>query len=130
MSAQVGQPAPQFTLKSTKGATGPKDLGAPVSLASYRGRWLVLFFYRLDFTTVCPTEILAFSDTYDQFRAFLVQMGASQRTADMMVEMAEAQNSGHVRPLEARSQRNTTPTSYEQFVAEEFVPAYQASRRA
>jgi uncharacterized protein YbjT (DUF2867 family) len=65
--------------------------------------------------------------TYDQFRGFLIQMGMSQRTADMMVEMAEAQNSGRVRALEARSQRNTTPTSYEQFVAEEFVPAYQAS---
>ncbi|MBV8865709.1 MAG: NmrA family NAD(P)-binding protein [Acidobacteriaceae bacterium] len=68
--------------------------------------------------------------SYDEFRGFLVQMGASQRTADMMVEMAEAQNSGHVRPLEARTQRNTTPTSYEQFVAEEFVPAYQASSAA
>ena len=65
--------------------------------------------------------------TYDQFRGFLMQMGASQRTADMMVEMAEAQNSGHIRALEARSQRNTTPTSYEQFVAEEFMPAYRAS---
>lgn len=65
--------------------------------------------------------------TYEQFRGVLMQMGASQSIADMFVEMAEAQNSGHVRALEARSQRNTTPTSYEQFVAEEFVPAYQAS---
>jgi uncharacterized protein YbjT (DUF2867 family) len=65
--------------------------------------------------------------TYDEFHGFLMQMGASQRTADLMVEMAEAQNSGHARALEARSQRNTTPTSYEQFVAKEFVPAYQAS---
>jgi len=64
---------------------------------------------------------------YDQFRGFLMQMGTSQRMADMVVEMAEAQNSGYVRALEARSQRNTTPTSYEEFVAEEFVPGYQAS---
>jgi uncharacterized protein YbjT (DUF2867 family) len=63
----------------------------------------------------------------DQFRGFLVQMGASKRTADMVVEMAEAQNSGYVRALEERSQRNTTPTSYEDFVAEDFIPAYQAS---
>jgi uncharacterized protein YbjT (DUF2867 family) len=62
--------------------------------------------------------------TYDQFRGFLMQMGASQHTADMMAEMAEAQNSGHVRALEGG---NTTPTSYERFVVEEFVPAYQAS---
>jgi len=65
--------------------------------------------------------------TYDQFRGVLMQMGASQAIADMFVEMSEALNSGHVRALEARSQRNTTPTSYEQFVAEEFVPAYQPS---
>jgi uncharacterized protein YbjT (DUF2867 family) len=65
--------------------------------------------------------------TYDQFRGFLMQMGTSQGTADLMVEMAEAQNSGHARALEARSQQNTTSTSYEQFVAEEFVPAYRAS---
>jgi uncharacterized protein YbjT (DUF2867 family) len=65
--------------------------------------------------------------SYDQFRGFLIQMGASQRVADMVVEMAEAQNSGYIRALEERSQRNTTPTSYEDFVAEEFVPAYRAS---
>jgi uncharacterized protein YbjT (DUF2867 family) len=65
--------------------------------------------------------------TYDQFRGVLMQMGASQGIAEMFVEMSEALNAGHVRALEARSQRNTTPTSYEQFVAEEFVPAYKAS---
>jgi uncharacterized protein YbjT (DUF2867 family) len=65
--------------------------------------------------------------SYDQFRSFLMQMGTSQGTADLMVEMAEAENSGYAGALEARSQRNTTSTSYEQFVAEEFVPAYQAS---
>jgi uncharacterized protein YbjT (DUF2867 family) len=65
--------------------------------------------------------------TYDQFRQVLMQMGASQSIADLFVEMSEALNSGHVRALEARSHRNTTPTSYEQFVREEFVPAYQAT---
>jgi len=68
--------------------------------------------------------------TYDQFRGFLVQMGVSQGTADLMVEMVEAQNLGRVRAQEARSQRNTTPTSYEQFVGETFVPAYKASSAA
>jgi hypothetical protein len=60
-------------------------------------------------------------------RISMRQWGASPGVAEMFVEMSEALNSGHVRALEARSQRNTTPTSYEQFVAEEFVPAYQAS---
>lgn len=66
--------------------------------------------------------------TYDQFRGILLQMGASQAVADLFVEMSEALNSGYVRALEPRSPQNTTPTSYEQFVAEEFLPAYQAAR--
>ena len=35
----------------------------------YRGKYVVLFFYPLDFTFVCPTEITAFSDRYDAFKA-------------------------------------------------------------
>jgi hypothetical protein len=64
--------------------------------------------------------------TYDQFRGILLQMGTSQSIADLFVEMSEALNSRYVRALEPRSERNTTPTSYEQFVGDEFVPAYQA----
>ena len=76
---------------------------------------------------IAKPELKYHQITYDQFRGVLMQMGASQGIADMFVEMSEALNSGHVRALEGRSQRNTTPTSYEHFVAEEFVPAYQAS---
>ncbi|CAE7360776.1 unnamed protein product [Symbiodinium natans] len=39
-----------------------------VSLADYRGKYVVLFFYPLDFTFVCPTEIIAFSDRVEEFR--------------------------------------------------------------
>ncbi len=39
----------------------------PVGLADYRGRWLVLFFWPLDFTFVCPTEIRAYSDLASDF---------------------------------------------------------------
>jgi peroxiredoxin (alkyl hydroperoxide reductase subunit C) len=67
MTAQVGQPAPAFKLASTKDATGPGDLGKELSLSDYTGKWLVFFFYPLDFTFVCPTEILAFSDNLNQF---------------------------------------------------------------
>ena len=67
MSAKVGQPAPTFTLQSTKGATSPKDLGKEISLSDYRGKWLIFFFYPLDFTFVCPTEITALSDRVDDF---------------------------------------------------------------
>ncbi len=61
---QVGKPAPDFAMKATTGAGEFKD----VLLADYRGKWLVLFFYPLDFTFVCPTEITAFSTRYDEFK--------------------------------------------------------------
>jgi alkyl hydroperoxide reductase subunit AhpC len=40
-----------------------------VSLDDYKGKWLVLFFYPLDWTFVCPTEIIAFSDRIADFKA-------------------------------------------------------------
>ncbi|HTX58042.1 MAG TPA: peroxiredoxin [Verrucomicrobiae bacterium] len=70
MLAQVGKAAPDFELASTKDATGPKDLGKKIKLSDYRGKWLVLFFYPLDFTFVCPTEITALSDRADEFKEF------------------------------------------------------------
>jgi alkyl hydroperoxide reductase subunit AhpC len=76
--AQVGKPAPSFRLKSTKDATSSRDLGKEISLEDYRGRWLVFFFYPLDFTFVCPTEILALSDRYEEFAALDAEIvGAS-----------------------------------------------------
>jgi peroxiredoxin (alkyl hydroperoxide reductase subunit C) len=64
--AFVGKPAPAFTLASTRDMD---SLDKPVSLADYKGRWLVLLFYPLDFTFVCPTELIAFSERYDEFSA-------------------------------------------------------------
>ncbi|MGC2057466.1 MAG: hypothetical protein WA653_04345, partial [Candidatus Sulfotelmatobacter sp.] len=61
----------------------------------------------------------------DQLRAAMVQMGMSGNFAGLMLEMAAALNSGYMRALEPRSARNTTPTSFETFVAQVFVPAYQ-----
>jgi peroxiredoxin (alkyl hydroperoxide reductase subunit C) len=64
MTLKVGQSAPQFDTEVVEnGQFGKK------SLADYKGKWLVLFFYPLDFTFVCPTEILAFSDRIDAFKA-------------------------------------------------------------
>lgn len=68
--------------------------------------------------------------TDDQFRGVLGQMGMSGNSADQMVEMAEAFDSGYVKPLEARSPLNTTPTSYETFVAAEFLPRFRGKRAA
>jgi len=66
--AKVGQPAPAFTLASTKDAASPKDLGKKISLSDYKGKWLIFFFYPLDFTFVCPTEITALSDRYEDIK--------------------------------------------------------------
>ena len=59
---RVGQMAPDFT------ATCVVDQEfKEISLSQYRGKYVVLFFYPLDFTFVCPTEITAFSDRYADF---------------------------------------------------------------
>jgi peroxiredoxin 2/4 len=62
--AKVGRPAPDFTMKTTADL---EKLQSSVSLTDYRGKWLVLFFYPLDFTSLCPTEITALSDRYEEF---------------------------------------------------------------
>src|SRR5579864_1937520 len=59
-----------------------------------------------------------------------VQMGMSSNLAELILEMAQALNSGHMRALEPRSSRNTTPTSFETFVAEEFLAAYRGQSQA
>jgi uncharacterized protein YbjT (DUF2867 family) len=61
----------------------------------------------------------------DQLRAAFVQMGMSANFAGLILEMAGALNSGHMRTLEPRSAANTTPTSFETFVNEAFAPAYR-----
>jgi uncharacterized protein YbjT (DUF2867 family) len=61
----------------------------------------------------------------EQVRGAFVQMGMSANIADLILEMSAALNSGHVKPLEPRTAESTTPTSYESFVAEEFVPVYR-----
>ncbi len=63
--AKVGQPAPYFEMLSTKNM---ETLEEVVTLEDYKGKWLVLFFYPYDFTFVCPTEILALSDRYEDFQ--------------------------------------------------------------
>lgn len=66
----------------------------------------------------------------DQFRAVLVQMGLSEQFARLLLEMNASLNSGHMRHLETRTPQNTTPTRYETFVSDSFVPAYQQQAAA
>ena len=63
-NAQIGQPAPDFDMASTRNV---EKLNENVKLSDYRGKWVVLLFYPLDFTFVCPTELTTFSDRYDDF---------------------------------------------------------------
>lgn len=60
----VGKPAPDFSMLTTKNL---EDLDHRATLEDYKGKWLILFFYPLDFTFVCPTEITAFSDRVEDF---------------------------------------------------------------
>lgn len=62
----------------------------------------------------------------EQLKPALMQMGMSSNMADLLLQMAEALNTGYMAALETRSARNTTPTSVEAFVAEEFVPRFRA----
>jgi uncharacterized protein YbjT (DUF2867 family) len=66
----------------------------------------------------------------DQLRAAMVQMGMSDNFVGLILEMAGALNRGHMRALEPRTSHNTTPTSFETFVAEAFVPAFQQQAAA
>jgi len=61
---QVGQEAPGFVAEAVLG-----DKFVEVKLPDYKGKWLVLFFWPLDFTFVCPTEVTAFSARLDEFQA-------------------------------------------------------------
>ena len=61
----VTREAPDFTAD----AVMPDNTFAPLTLSSYRGKYVVLFFYPLDFTFVCPSEILAFSKRLGEFKA-------------------------------------------------------------
>src|SRR4051794_31934848 len=62
MTAQVTKPAPDFAADAVVG-----DEFKKIKLSDYRGKYVVLFFYPLDFTFVCPTEIIAFNDQLNDF---------------------------------------------------------------
>ena len=65
MSTLVTQEAPDFTAN----AVLADNTFAPLTLSSYRGKYVVLFFYPLDFTFVCPSEIIAFDKRLADFKA-------------------------------------------------------------
>jgi peroxiredoxin (alkyl hydroperoxide reductase subunit C) len=63
-SLRIGDTAPDFKLRGIL-----QGQVADYSLAAYRGKWLVLFFYPADFTFICPTEVTGFSKMTKEFAA-------------------------------------------------------------
>ncbi|OQX15813.1 MAG: thioredoxin peroxidase [Desulfobulbaceae bacterium A2] len=66
MCTLVTQTAPDFTAVAVMGDNSFQE---KFTLSSLRGKYVVLFFYPLDFTFVCPSEIIAFNKALDQFKA-------------------------------------------------------------
>merc|ERR1719150_3662211 len=69
--ALIQKPAPHW-----EGTAAYKGQMKEIKLTDYRGKYLVFFFYPLDFTFVCPTEILAFNDRLEEFRALNTEVVA------------------------------------------------------
>jgi len=70
----IDQPAPQFTAQAVFDGGEIKN----ISLSDYKGKWVVLFFYPLDFTFVCPTELTQFREHLPDFaKTNSVLVGAS-----------------------------------------------------
>ena len=71
MSVLVGKKAPEINAPAVM-ADG--SINESFSLSDYQGKYIVLFFYPLDFTFVCPTELIAFSHRIDEFESRDVQV--------------------------------------------------------
>ncbi len=66
MSVQVTQPAPDFTATAVM---ADNSFNEDYSLSALQGKYVVLFFYPLDFTFVCPSEIIAFDKKLAEFQS-------------------------------------------------------------
>ena len=92
-----------FTGHSERELLGPRDMTMPEA------------------ATIMGNEIGKPDVRYEQipdaeFLGVLTQMGASKNVVELLIEMAHAQNEGRIRAREPRSERNTTPTTYERFL--------------
>lgn len=72
-SLQVGQKVPDFSAQALLADGSFKD----IKLSDYKGKWLVIFFYPLDFTFVCPTEIQSFNKHYAEFKTLGAEVVAA-----------------------------------------------------
>jgi peroxiredoxin 2/4 len=72
MAVLVGKSAPDFSEKAVKG----QEIIENFSLSQFKGKYVVLFFYPLDFTFVCPTELHAFQEKLAAFKAINTEVVA------------------------------------------------------
>jgi uncharacterized protein YbjT (DUF2867 family) len=138
-------------IKSVGMMAGPvrADLALPMIASRDIGAAAADALVKLDFTGQQARELLGHKDlTYSQMAKItgaaigmpdltylqlpaeqvvqaMTQMGFSENMATLMCEMSDALNSGYMRALEPRSGANTTPTLFEEFVHDVFVPAYK-----
>lgn len=86
----VGKKFPQFKVKATV-SNDMKTAFQDISNDTYKGKWLVVFFYPKDFTFVCPTEIKGFGDMNGKFRDRDAQILAASTDSEF-VHLAWRQN--------------------------------------
>ncbi len=65
MPIALGEKVPDFTVNTSKG---------PITMSSYKGKWVLLFSHPGDFTPVCTTEFMAFTERYDDFKKLGVEL--------------------------------------------------------
>jgi uncharacterized protein YbjT (DUF2867 family) len=106
-----------FSGKQTRELLGQRDLSMDEVTAIIRN-------------TIEKPDLKYVQRPSEQMQPIFIQMGMSPNVASLILEMAEALNSGHMRALDQRSSRNTTPTSFETFVQEEFLPVYRGQKKA
>lgn len=86
----VGKKFPEFKLKATV-TTDPKTAFEEITHTTFKGKWLVVFFYPKDFTFVCPTEIKGFADMNGKFKDRDAQILAASTDSEF-VHLAWRQN--------------------------------------
>jgi uncharacterized protein YbjT (DUF2867 family) len=106
-----------FSGKQTRELLGQRDLSMDEATAIIR-------------KTIEKPDLKYVQRPGEQMQPIFIQMGMSPNVASLILEMAGALNSGHMRALEHRSSQNTTPTSFETFVQEEFLPVFRGQKQA
>lgn len=86
----VGKKLPNFQLKGVV-SSDAKTAFVDINQDTFKGKWLVLFFYPKDFTFVCPTEIKGFADLNGQFKDRDAQVLAASTDSEF-VHLAWRQN--------------------------------------